>query len=151
MSAAKLARARPRDPIGIALLVGLCAQSHARAKERIAILELANPAGLTKQEVTYLSELLRGLVSDKVGDQYITIDKATMFTLLPQGMTPECLDEAKCEIEMGQMMQAAYIITGSVIRFGQNLRVSIRLYDTRTGQRVGSEVASLLLRSRAPA
>ena len=52
----------------------------------------------------------------KVSDQYITIDKATMFTLLPKGMNPECLDEAKCEIEMGQMMQAAYIVTGGIER-----------------------------------
>ena len=110
----------------LSLFMTLGAYAQAKSVERIAVLELSNPAGLTQQEVNYLSELLRGLVSDKVGDHYITIDKATMFTLLPKGMTPECLDEAKCEIEMGQMMQAVYIVTGSIIRFDKNLRVSIR-------------------------
>ena len=116
--------------------------AHAAPTERIAVLELNNPAGLTKQEVNYLSELLRGQISDKLADQYLVIDKATMFTLLPKGMTPECIDEATCELEMGRMMQASYIITGSIIRFGKTLRVTVRLYHTQSGRRMGSEVAS---------
>ena len=116
--------------------------AQAAPTERIAVLELNNPAGLTKQEVNYLSELLRGQISDKLADQYLVIDKATMFTLLPKGMTPECIDEATCELEMGRMMQASYIITGSIIRFGKTLRVTVRLYHTQSGRRMGSEVAS---------
>ena len=67
----------------LSLFMTFGAYAQAKSVERIAVLELSNPAGLTQQEVNYLSELLRGLVSDKVGDQFITIDKATMFTLLP--------------------------------------------------------------------
>ncbi len=50
--------------------------------------------------------------------------------------------KGQCAVETGRNINATYIITGTIIRFGKNLRISIDLHDTRSGRLMGSEVAS---------
>lgn len=116
-------------------------KAYAEVDQRIAVLELSNPARLEKQEVQYLSDLLRRLASSELAQNFLVIDKANILELLPPDKTIEdCIGE--CAVETGRLLQAAYIITGDIIQFGKQLRVTIRLHDTKTGRLVASEVAS---------
>jgi TolB-like protein len=112
-----------------------------KGNRRIAVLELSNPAGLSKQEVDYLSDLLRQLASSELAQSFLVMDKANILTLLPPEKSIEdCI--GSCAVETGRLLQAAYIITGDIIRFGKQLRVTVKLHDTRSGRLIGSEVAS---------
>ena len=109
--------------------------------KRIAVLELSNPARLSKQEVTYLSDLIRQLASSKLAQEFLVMDKANILTLLPPDIDLEtCVGQ--CAVETGRLLQAAYIITGDILRFGKQLRITIKVHDTRSGQLIGSEIAS---------
>ena len=122
------------------LLLSLGGHAHAKT-QRIAVLELSNPAGLTKQEVTYLSDLLRRLASSELAQSFLVIDKANVLELLPPEKTlEECI--GACAVETGRLLQAAYIVTGDIIKFGKTLRVTIRMHDTSSGSLISSEVAS---------
>ena len=69
------------------------------------------------------------------------IDKANVLELLPPERTlEECIVE--CAVETGRLLQASYIITGDIIKFGRSLRVTVRLHDTQTGRLIASEVAN---------
>ena len=116
-------------------------KAYGEGDQRIAVLELSNPAGLEKQEVLYLSDLLRRLTSSELAQTFLVIDKANILELLPPDKTlEECIGE--CAVETGRLLQASYIITGDIIKFGKALRVTVRLHDTKTGRLIASEVAS---------
>ena len=125
----------------VLLFVAFGAQAQEKSDQRIAVLELDNPAGLSKQEVNYLSDLMRRLASSELAQSFLVINKANILTLLPPEQTPEdCIGE--CAVQTGRLLQAAYIITGEIIRFGKQLRVTVKLHDTRSGRLIASEVAS---------
>ena len=110
-------------------------------EERMAVLELKNKAGFSREEVEYLSSLLRRLASSELSQSFIVYDKENIRELLPPDVSLEdCVGQ--CAIETGRNINATYIITGTIIRFGKNLRISIDLHDTRSGRLIGSEVAS---------
>lgn len=110
-------------------------------EERMAVLELKNKAGFSREEVEYLSSLLRRLASSELAQSFIVYDKENITELLPPDVNLEDC-EGQCAVETGRNINATYIITGTIIRFGKNLRISIDLHDTRSGRLIGSEVAS---------
>ena len=108
--------------------------------DRVAVIQLKNQAELSKQEMTYLSDLLRQVISNNLPSQYIVLTKENILALLPPDRSIEdCVGE--CEIETGRLLSAQYIVSGDVFNFGGRLRVNIRLHNTETGQLLGSEVA----------
>ena len=112
-----------------------------KSDKRIAVLKLSNPAGLSEQEVNYLSDLMRRLASSELAQSFLVMDKENILTLLPPEKSIEdCVGE--CAVDTGRLLGAAYIITGDIIRFGKQLRITVKLHDTRSGRLIGSEVAS---------
>lgn len=111
------------------------------AAERVVVLELGNPAGLQDQETQYLSDLLRGAVSETTGARYFVLTRENLLELLPPGTSlAACVGD--CEVETGRKVGADHVVSGEVVRFGLALRASLRLHDTRTGRLEGMETAS---------
>jgi len=117
------------------ILMGwLSSISYADVK-RIAILELKNLAqnNVSPTELHYLSNEVRLITSYLPKDQYLIMTKESMLTLIdPDKTLEDCVGE--CEIETGRLLNADWIITGELLRFGSSLRVSLRLHNTRNGQ-----------------
>ena len=91
--------------------------------------------------MNYLSDLLRRLASSELTQNFLIMDKENILTLPPPEKSVEdCVGE--CAVDTGRLLGAAYIITGYIIRFGRQLRVTVKLHDTHTGRLMGSEVAS---------
>ena len=127
----------------LACVVTLLSSSfvQAQSEQRIAVLELSNRTTLSQEEVTYLSDLLRRLASSELAQTFLVIDKENIVTLLPPDRKLEdCVGE--CAVDTGRLLSAAYIITGDIIKFGKQLRITIKLHDTKTGRLIASEVAS---------
>jgi hypothetical protein len=111
------------------------------AAERVVVLELGNPAGLQDQETQYLSDLLRGAVSETTGARYFVLTRENLLELLPPGTSlAACV--GTCEVETGRKVGADHVVSGEVVRFGDQLRASLRLHETRSGRLEGMETAS---------
>jgi hypothetical protein len=50
----------------------------------------------------------------------------------------DCVD--KCEIETGRMVGADFVLSGTIIRFGDELRLSMRLHETHAGTLVAGDM-----------
>ena len=115
--------------------------AQSKDEQRIAVLELSNHANLSQAEVNYLSDLLRRLASSELAQEFLVMDKENIITLLPPDRKLEdCVGE--CAVDTGRLLSAAYIITGEIIKFGPQLRVTVKLHDTQNGRLLASEVAS---------
>jgi TolB-like protein len=110
-------------------------------KKRIAVLDFRNPAGLKNQEIDYLTDLIRGVARDALPrHQYILMTKENIQDMLPPGKNlAEC--EGECEVETGRAIGADYLVTGEVLSFGGQLRLSMKLYDVTTGDLLSSKRA----------
>ena len=103
--------------------------------QRVAVLELTNraPQLVTEDEVKYLTNELRTVASNLPRDQYLVLTKESLEVLNdPKLKLEDCIDA--CEVKVGRLIGAQWIITGEVMRFGTSLRVSLKLHQTETGQ-----------------
>ena len=112
------------------------------ATKRVAVLEFQNPAGLVRQEVAYVTNLVRGVASRLPEKGYMVMTKENMLQLLPPDVDLATCEDAKCEVAFGKMVGADYVASGQVVRFGRLLKVSLVLHDTRSSALKGSENAS---------
>jgi TolB-like protein len=112
------------------------------AKKKVAVLELQNPAGLSDQEASYLTNVVRGqAVNSLPAESFQVMTRENILEYLPPG-TDLAQCEGACEVETGRRVGADYVITGDIIRFGTQLKVSLRMHDTNTSQSKAAEDAS---------
>ena len=125
------------------------AQRPARAKrlkpearrdlKRVAVLELANRAQITSQEVSYLTDLVRKYARALPPKDFIVITRENIIAMLPPDVKlDECIGE--CEVETGRRIGAHWIVTGEVIRFGQSLRIALNLHHSASGDLRSSSI-----------
>ena len=117
-------------------------KSATTAPKRVAILELKNqaPDDISQGEIDYLSNEIRRIAGYLPHDQYLIMTKENMEQLIPPDRTlEECV--GKCEVETGQLLQADWIITGAITRFGSSFRVSIKVHQSHDGSFLKGESA----------
>lgn len=106
--------------------------------KRIAVLELVNKAGITDDEAYALTDRVRMLASEILPAEHLTVMTGeNIQELLPPGMDLAKCTTAECEVEMGRMIGAEYLITGEIIRFAGDLRINVRVHNSRTGTFIG--------------
>jgi len=111
------------------------AKTDIRNMQKVAVFDFLNTTGgeLSGGEVRSLVDLVRGASRGVLEvDGYMLFTRDNLITLLPPGKTMgDCVGE--CAVETGQRIGADYVVTGEVTLFGDELRVSMSLYDTKTG------------------
>ncbi len=108
--------------------------------QRVAILELKDytQGAVTESERMYLSNLIRQSLNLLPKNQYAVMTQENIISLLPEGKVLEdCLKD--CEVLIGRELGANYIITGEIVRFGQALRISLKLHESKSGILKGSD------------
>ena len=122
-------------------LCGLGAQVLNKVEpKRVAVLTLVNKLNSHHNEIDYLTAMIRGEVARRLSDNYLVMTEENMIALLPEDKSLEdCVSD--CQITVGREIGASYIITGELIRFGQSLRLFIRLHNTRSGRLISNEIA----------
>jgi hypothetical protein len=116
---------------------------HAKDSHRLAVLDFLNPAGLDQQEVDYISDLVRTEARKMLPqDQYVLLTKENIYDMLPPDKRNLAQCEGQCEVETGRMIGVQYLVTGEIVRFGGELRVTVRLYDVTTGNLLESRKAA---------
>ncbi len=105
--------------------------------ERLAVLELRNPAALSGQEASYLTDLVRIAALELPGKRFFVMTRENILAQLPPG-TSLAACEGDCEVETGRNIGAHYVVSGEVVRFGAELRVSLKLHGTVDGRLVAT-------------
>ena len=95
---------------------------------------------MTPSEVEYLTGIVRLEAAKSLPRNYLVMTQENIVSLLPPDKTLEDC-QSECEVDMGRLLGARYIITGEVLRFGSSLRLTLRLHDTKTGRLIASEIA----------
>ena len=107
---------------------------------RIAVLELVNKSNtnISRDEVAFLTNEVRRVVGYLPTDRFLVMTKESMAVMIEPGKSLEdCVGQ--CEVETGRMLNADWIITGELLKFGSSLRASLRLHNTQTGQFIKGE------------
>jgi len=132
----------------LSMLFALTAQSapvsaqSSSPPKRIAVLELRNLASaqISPAEVNYLSDEVRRITSLLPKERFAIMTKENIELMLPPDVKLEDC-QGSCEVETGRLLQADFLITGELIKFGKSLRVSLKAHDTRSGSFLKGEVA----------
>lgn len=110
--------------------------------ERLAVLELHNPAGIEQQAADYLADRIRAAALSAAGARVRVLTRENVVALLPPGTDlAECAD-ADCEVEMGRRLGAAFVVSGEVVRLGASLKLSLKLHGTADAVLLAAETAS---------
>jgi hypothetical protein len=108
--------------------------------KRIAVLTLKNKLGSYQNEINYLTAMIRGEVARRLSEEYLVMTEENIISLLPTDKPLEdCVSD--CQITLGREIGASYIITGELVKFGQSLRLFIRMHNTYSGRLISNEIA----------
>ena len=126
------------------VLAGFWHLAFAAGEKKVAVLELVNKAGVTDDEAYSLTDQVRIVASQTLpGGHFIVMTSENIQELLPPDMDLKKCTDAKCEVEMGRMLGADYIVTGEIIRFGGRLQINLRTHNSFTSHFVfGGDVES---------
>jgi hypothetical protein len=138
------------------LLVLLAAPSFAApggtgSRGLLSVLELRNKLqGPDKANVdaAYLGDRIRNEILDSPLDVKVMTRENMLVLLESQGKTLEQC-EGECEVDTGRRLGADYVLSGEVLRSGKQLKLTLKLHETREGMLVsgttcgGAEVDEL--------
>src|SRR5437899_5727319 len=100
----------------------------------VAVLEFRNdiPAvdRTTNREGNYLADVAR-TVAVEAGLRVMTRENVVVLLDANHRSLSDCA--GKCEIETARLLGASYVVTGLLLKFGDQVRLSLRLHDTAQG------------------
>ncbi|MBN1164515.1 MAG: SUMF1/EgtB/PvdO family nonheme iron enzyme [Candidatus Krumholzibacteriota bacterium] len=109
---------------------------------KVAVLELNNRAKLTEAENIYLTDRVRdAMIRSLPSESFMIMTRESIQELLPPEMRVSDCADAECEIEIGRMLGAAYIVTGDVLLFAGKYRLNLKVHHCESAAFLGSEVA----------
>ena len=106
----------------------------------VAVLEtIAAKDALSLEEKQYLTDVLRSEAVKALPAEhnYVIMTRENIITMLPPGKTLEDC-EGECLVETGKNIAADYIAQGHVGRFGNELTITVELYETAGNKLLGS-------------
>ena len=122
---------KPASCVLIYLLLSLC--SVASASQLVAVLEFGG-AGVHDAVLLKLSDSARVAARKALSTDYGLLTRENMVQILQDNeVDPSCI-EGTCEVETGRNIGAEWIITGDVATLEGKYFLTLKLYQTETGQ-----------------
>ena len=109
----------------------------------VAVLEtIAAKDALSLEEKQYLTDVLRSEAVKALPAEhnYVIMTRENIITMLPPGKTLEDC-EGECLVETGKNIAADYIAQGHVGRLGDELTITVELYETAGNKLLGSFIS----------
>jgi hypothetical protein len=109
---------------------------------RLAVLDFKNQAkDMPLANVRYFSNLVRGaaLTVSPVVD---VMTEENLVALLQATGKDLASCEGECEVDTGRRIGADALVSGELLKLGDDYRLTLHLYDTRTGRLLGAQLAS---------
>jgi formylglycine-generating enzyme required for sulfatase activity len=108
-------------------------------RSRIAVLDFndSSAGSVAPREILYLSDLVRGAARRSLpAERFVLMTRENIQELLPEGRTlADCVGE--CAVETGRKIGADYVATGEVTTFAGEIRVTVNLHETTSGNLLG--------------
>jgi len=124
------------------LLATLLATANS-ASSIVAVLEItpsSDDVNLSISEYRHLTDELRTKARETLPPAYTILTRDNIFQLLPPDeKEAECL-AASCAVDIGRAIGAEYVSQGSIGRFQGMLTLTVELYESMSGNMLGSFV-----------
>jgi len=145
-----------------AIFLAVFCLTTANAASIVAVLEItpsSDAADLSISEYRHLTDELRARARESLPAGYSILTRDNIIQLLPPDeKEAECLAES-CAVDIGRAIGAEYVTQGFVGMFGGMLTLTVELYESMSGNMLGSfvteskDVHGLLgtMREKAPA
>ncbi len=122
-------------------LLMIAATAPGRA-EWLAVIDRSMPesSGLSEDQLILLSQVARGIAGEATPDSIRVLSEENTFILLEEaGIDPaDC--EGQCEIDIARQLQADWLLSTQIVRFGSNWTMQLNLFRTESGELVASEI-----------
>lgn len=114
----------------------------ASLRGKVAVLELRSSAPeVTRENARYLTDVVRqATLRTNPGAEVMTRENMMVLLEATGRRLEEC--EGECEVDTGRRLGADAIISGELGRLGRQLKLSLRLHDTRAGKLLSSATGS---------
>jgi len=108
------------------------------AKKFVAVLEI-DPIGLTGQEGRILTQRLTSEIIN--ADVYSVVERTNLKKILEEQKFQHsgCTD-SECAVEIGQLVNANYIVIGTASKFGSTYTIDVRMIDVALGNAISTAV-----------
>ena len=108
------------------------------AKKFVAVLEM-DPIGLSEEEGRILTQRLTSEIIN--ADVYSVVERTNLKKILKEQKFQHsgCTD-SECAVEIGQLVNADYIVIGSASKFGATYTIDVRMIDVALGNAVSTAV-----------
>ena len=108
------------------------------AKKFVAVLEI-DPIGLSEEEGRILTQRLTSEIIN--ADVYSVVERTNLEKILKEQKFQHsgCTD-SECAVEIGQLVNADYIVIGSASKFGATYTIDVRMIDVALGNAVSTAV-----------
>jgi opacity protein-like surface antigen len=127
--------------IGKILLIGAIGVQTIHSANILAVLEITpgdDDIELTISEYRYLTDELRKMARETLPREFSVLTRDAIMQLLPPDEAEaECLAEG-CAVDIGRAISADYVTQGQIRKFGDKLTLTVELFETMSGNMVGS-------------
>jgi hypothetical protein len=114
----------------------------AAAAQVVAVLEFRDKVPAAERiDAAYLSDRVRGVVKRDLATAKI-ITRENMLVLLQSSGRDLADCEGECEVDTGRRIGADLVVSGELLRFGTEYKLSLKLHDTRSGELLAATVAT---------
>ena len=125
------------------LLFALLFATVAYSAKTVAVLEITpvdETVGLKIAEYRHLTDELRTRAREALPRDYTVLTRDNIISLMPpDAEQADCLAES-CAVEIGRAIGAEYVTQGFVGHFGEMLTLTVELYESMSGNMLGSFV-----------
>ena len=99
---------------------------------RIAVLELRGSAPVDDREVAYLGDVVRAAALTLPQQSWFVLTRENIVESLPPGTDlSSCI--GACEVETGRKVGADWVVSGEIVAYGTQLKVTLKLHRTANG------------------
>jgi formylglycine-generating enzyme required for sulfatase activity len=131
------------------LLILLCLVGPAPA-QLLAVLDKSKPedAGLSQAKLNILAQAARGEARRRIPEQFQVMSEENTITILRDMGVNLAACEGECEVEIARKLQADWLMSVQLVRFGSAWNLQLNLFETATGALKGSERAQVAQEDR---
>ena len=137
---------RPTLLLSIIALCGLfgspaTVRAAAKQAQKVAVLELRSSAQIDDREAAYLGDVVRAGALTLPRTRWFVLTRENVVESLPPGTDlSTCI--GACEVETGRKIGADWVVSGEIVAYGTQLKLTLKLHNTASGSLTDLQRAS---------
>ncbi len=104
--------------------------------------ELRAESGIAASDAAYLTDRVRAHARQDLPPGMIILTRESLFELIPKNVKLEDCSDASCDVEAGRKLGVDYIVSGELLRFAGELRLSLKAHEVASGAFLAGETVA---------